>query len=110
MLQTESSSHLLPIETLWHVMKKTLRAQPEKTVQGLRSRLQDIWDAFTPNDCESLVNTVSRRIEAIIIRKSDTTVSVEVDPASKFCLNKEFHLSYSPELKIKRISGYNISS
>ncbi|CAH2015811.1 unnamed protein product [Acanthoscelides obtectus] len=41
-----SSPDLSPIETLWHEMKK----------------LQEIWDCFTPNFCQNLVNTMPQRI------------------------------------------------
>lgn len=70
---TSSSPDLSPIETLWHIMKKKLRANPAKTVPELRTRLQEIWNGFTPNDCQTLVDTMSRRIEAVISRKGNVT-------------------------------------
>lgn len=68
-----SSPDLSPIETLWHIMKKSLRLVPARTVPELRIRLQEIWDSFTPNECQKLVSTMSRRIEAVINRKGDVT-------------------------------------
>lgn len=68
-----SSPDLSPIETLWHKMKKKLRLSPARTVPELRARLQTIWDSFTPNDCQELVNTMSRRVQAVISRKGDVT-------------------------------------
>lgn len=70
---TSSSPDLSPIETLWHIMKKNLRSQPARSVPELRARLQEIWNSFTPDDCQTLVNTMSRRIEAVISRKGDVT-------------------------------------
>lgn len=68
-----SSPDLSPIETLWHVMKKKLRLQPARTVPELRSRLQSIWNSFTSNECQNLVKTMPRRIEAVIKRRDDVT-------------------------------------
>lgn len=68
-----SSPDLSPIETLWHVMKKRLRANPARSVQELRERLQNIWDNFTPEECQNLVNTLPRRIRAVIQNKGDVT-------------------------------------
>lgn len=70
---TSSSPDLSPIETLWHIMKKQLRLRPARTVQELRSRLQEIWDNFTPEQCKNLVDTMPRRIEAVLKRKGDVT-------------------------------------
>lgn len=70
---TSSSPDLSPIETLWHIMKKKLRSNPARTVPQLRTRLQEIWNSFTLDDCQTLVNTMSRRIEAVITRKGDVT-------------------------------------
>lgn len=70
---TSSSPDLSPIETLWHIMKKKFRSQPARTVPELRARLQEIWNSFTADDCQTLVNTMLRRIEAVISRKGDVT-------------------------------------
>lgn len=70
---TSSSPDLSPIETLWHIMKKRLRAHPARTLPDLRSRIQDIWDSFTTDECKDLVNTMPRRIEAVLKRKGDVT-------------------------------------
>lgn len=70
---TSSSPDLSPIETLWHIMKKKLREQPARTVLELRARLQEIWNNFTPDDCQKLVDTMPRRIQAVISHKGDVT-------------------------------------
>jgi len=70
---TSSSPDLSPIETLWHIMKKKLRSNPARTVPELRTRLQEIWNSFTPDDCQTLVDTMSRRIEAVFSQKGDVT-------------------------------------
>lgn len=68
-----SSPDLSPIETLWHIMKKQLRATPARSIPELRHKLQFIWDKFTPQDCQNLVNTMPRRITAVIKSKGDVT-------------------------------------
>lgn len=68
-----SSPDLSPIETLWHVMKKRLRANPARTVPELKQRLQELWDNFTQCECQELVNSLPRRIKAVIKNKGDVT-------------------------------------
>lgn len=68
-----SSPDLSPIETLWHAMKKVLRTHPSRTIPELKERLQEIWNSFTPQFCEDLVNTMPQRISAVIKNKGDVT-------------------------------------
>lgn len=68
-----NSPDLSPIETLWNRMKKKLRDHPARTVGELKDRLQEIWDSFTANDCKALVDTMPRRIEAVLRNKGGTT-------------------------------------
>ncbi|KAF2882422.1 hypothetical protein ILUMI_23741 [Ignelater luminosus] len=53
-----SSSDLLPIETLWHEMKKMLRKHPARTILELKQKLQEIWDSFTSKFCQDLIDTM----------------------------------------------------
>lgn len=68
-----SSPDLSPIETLWHEMKKALRKNPARSIPEMKPRLQEIWDSFTPEFCQSLVNTMPQRISAVIKNKGDVT-------------------------------------
>lgn len=68
-----SSPDLNPIETLWHKMKQHLRNSPQRTIPQLRTKLQEIWDNFTPELCASLVNTMPDRVQAVIRAKGDVT-------------------------------------
>lgn len=70
---TSSSPDLLPIETLWHIMKKRLRSQSVRTVQELRARLQEIWGNFTPMEWKTLVNITSRHIKGVLTRNDSIT-------------------------------------
>lgn len=68
-----SSPDQSPIETLWGVMKQKLRERPARTAEDLRTRLQEIWDSFTPSDCQKLVETMPRRLNSLILAKGDVT-------------------------------------
>lgn len=68
-----NSPDLSPIETLWREMKKALRKHPARTIPELKQRLQEIWDSFTPEFCQSLVHTMPQRLLDVITRKGDVT-------------------------------------
>lgn len=68
-----SSPDLSPIETLWHEMKKKLRANPARNVQDLKIRLTEIWQSFTPDMCAKLLDTMPKRVKCVIRRKGDVT-------------------------------------
>lgn len=68
-----SSPDLNPIETLWHKMKQYLRNNPQRTLPELHAKLQDIWDNFTPEFCQGLVNSMPDRVRAVIRAKGDVT-------------------------------------
>lgn len=65
-LWVSSSPELSPIKTLQNKMKKRLPAHPVRTVPCRIERLQQILDYFTPQDCQTLMDTMPRRIEAVI--------------------------------------------
>lgn len=68
-----SSPDLSPIETLWGKMKKMLRQQPARTQQDLRHTINAVWQSFTTDDCQKLVDTMPQRIQAVIEKKGDVT-------------------------------------
>lgn len=68
-----SSPDLNIIETVWHEMKKRLRSSPQRTLPDLKSKIQEIWNSLTPTFCESLVETMPKRILAVIRAKGDVT-------------------------------------
>lgn len=68
-----NSPDISPIETLWGRMKKELRKNPARNLHDLKQKLQTIWDSFTPDSCQELINSVPQRIKAVISRKGDAT-------------------------------------
>lgn len=69
-----SSPDLSPIETVWHKMKQKLRKEPSRTLQDLRSTITNIWESFGAEECQKLVDTMPRRIEAVIKAKGGVTL------------------------------------
>lgn len=69
------SPDLNPIEHLWSIVKLRLRRYPEppKGVLDLWPRVEQEWAKITPADCQALVGSMVRRIEAVIKAKGGWT-------------------------------------
>ena len=67
------SPDLSPIESLWGVMKKELRNQRPSNKDALKSKLQEIWDKISNDECQSLMNSMQKRVQAVIQSKGDVT-------------------------------------
>lgn len=68
-----SSPDLSPIETLWHKMKQALRKNPARNKEELMCRLRQIWESFSAEECSELVQSMPKRLKAVIKRKGDVT-------------------------------------
>jgi hypothetical protein len=66
-----SSPDLSPIETLWHEMKKKLRANPARNLTDLKIKFAEIWSSIKPEFCAHLVSSMRKRIACVIKRKGD---------------------------------------
>lgn len=58
-----SSPDMSPIETIWGVMKKSLRESPANSLIELKARLQNIWNGFSAEYCKALVSTMPKRVK-----------------------------------------------
>lgn len=68
-----NSPDLNVIETVWHKMKQSLRNNPQRTLPELKAKIEQIWNAFSPEQCRSLIESMPKRIRAVIKSKGDVT-------------------------------------
>ena len=63
------------IEHLWVHLKKRLREYPTppKGVHELWERVAEEWDQITPETCQKLIESMPRRVQAVIKAKGGHT-------------------------------------
>jgi hypothetical protein len=69
------SPDLNPIEHLWEHLKRQLRKydNPPRGAHELWDRLVDEWNEIAPEVCQNLIESMPRRIEAVIKANGDHT-------------------------------------
>ncbi len=69
------SPDLNPIEHLWNHVKRKLGEyeEPASSVQELWDRFQEEWDRIEPSVCQNLIESMPRRIEAVLKAKGGYT-------------------------------------
>ena len=69
------SPDLNPIEHLWVHLKKKLREYPTspKGAHELWERVAEEWNAITPETCQRLIESMPRRVQAVIKAKGGHT-------------------------------------
>jgi len=69
------SPDLNPIEHLWAHLKNLLRSQTDapRGVLELWARVQDAWKTITAETCQKLIESMPRRVEAVIRSRGGTT-------------------------------------
>lgn len=69
------SPDLNPIEHLWqHVKRKLAEYETTPTsVDQLWTRVQEVWDRIEPEECQRLIRSMPRRIEAVVKAKGSNT-------------------------------------
>ena len=69
------SPDLNPIEHLWEHLKRQLRkySEPPKGVWELWERTKEEWEKITPEVCQNLIESMPRRVEAVIKAKGGHT-------------------------------------
>src|SRR6266550_3398768 len=75
LLWPAQSPDLNPIEHLWHHLKRRLanyETQPNGILE-LWERVQDEWDKIDPKVCQDLIESMPRRMQAVIEAKGGST-------------------------------------
>src|SRR5882762_194679 len=75
MVWPAQSPHINPIEHLWVDLKKTLNKYPNpaKGVHELWERAVEEWNKIPPETCQKLIESMPRRIQAVIKAKGGHT-------------------------------------
>ena len=68
-----NSPHLNPIENLWGIVKKKLHKHQPNTYEQLKDAMKTCWNEVTPHECQQLIHSMPRRIEAVIKARGDAT-------------------------------------
>jgi transposase len=68
------SPDLNPIEHLWDILKRKVRALPQaRNTNELWERVQDAWNSITAGECKNLVDSMPRRLAALRKAKGGST-------------------------------------
>lgn len=67
------SPDLNPIEHLWDVLKRRLRESHSSNLHELRRKVREVWDGILPEVTRNLVNSLPRRLEAVIAANGGPT-------------------------------------
>ena len=68
-----NSPDLNPIKNLWGIVKKKLHKHQPKTSEQLKDAIKTCWNEVTPHECQQLIHSMPRRIEAVIKARGDAT-------------------------------------
>ena len=68
-----NSPHLNPMENLWGIVKKKLHKHQPNTCEQLKDAMKTCWNEVTPHECQQLIHSMPRRIEAVIKARGDAT-------------------------------------
>ena len=68
-----NSPDLNIIEFVWQLMKRCIQEAHPKTLDELKTVISAVWHSFTPEKLLSMVESMPRRIQAVINAKGDAT-------------------------------------
>ncbi len=57
---------LNPIEHMWGILKRKVEKHHVSNIQQLRDVIMEEWKRMPATPCEALVNSMSRRIKAVL--------------------------------------------
>ena len=64
---------LIPIKNLWRIAKKMMAACRPTTLDQLMVSIKQAWSSITPADCQRLVESIPRRVQAVIAANEGPT-------------------------------------
>ena len=67
------SPDLNPIENLWNIVKKFINTVQTKNKDDLWTQIQQAWYAIPVTTCRDLVESMPRRVQAVIASNGYTT-------------------------------------
>lgn len=67
------SPDLNPIEHLWGTLKRAVYSSPSSSINQLKVKVQEEWDLIDPGVTEALVNSMPRRLQAVIEANGGST-------------------------------------
>ena len=67
------SPDLNPIEHLWGVLGKAIRSMASTSKDNLYKNLRSEWEKISPETCKNLVESMPRRVKAVIMAKGGPT-------------------------------------
>ncbi len=68
-----NSPDLNPIENLWGIVKRKMRDTRPNNADDLKAAIKETWASIPPQQCHKLINSMPRRIEAVIKEKGAPT-------------------------------------
>ncbi len=68
-----NSPDLNPIENIWGIVKRKMRDTRPNNADELKAAIKATWASIPPQQCHKLINSMPRRIEAVIKAKGAPT-------------------------------------
>ena len=68
-----NSPDLKPIEILWGIVKRKMRYARPNNAEELKAAIRATWASITPQECHRLIDSMPRRIAAVIQAKGAPT-------------------------------------
>ncbi len=69
-----NSPDLNPIENLWCIVKRKMRYARPNNAEELKAAIRATWALITPEQCHGLIDSMPRRIAAVIQAKGAPTI------------------------------------
>ncbi len=89
-----NSPDLNPIENLWGIVKRKMRDSRPNNVDDLKAVIKATWASITPEQCHRLIDSMPRRIDAVIDAKWGPT---------KYWVHRNEHTFQKPDISVRNI-------